>query len=68
VYGGWDGPFPPWNDEVVHAYVTTVFALDAPSLGLAPAFTLEEFRAAIEGHVLDEGRIVPTYTLNPTLR
>ena len=46
----------------------TVFALDTPSLGLAPAFTLEEFRAAIEGHVLDEGRIVPTYTLNPSLR
>jgi Raf kinase inhibitor-like YbhB/YbcL family protein len=68
TYGGWDGPFPPWNDEVVHRYVTTVYALDVPSLGLAPGFTLEEFRAAIDGHVLDEGRIVPTYTLNPSLR
>jgi Raf kinase inhibitor-like YbhB/YbcL family protein len=68
TYGGWDGPFPPWNDEVVHRYVTTVFALDVSSIGLAPAFTLDEFRAAIEGHVLDEGRIVPTYTLNPSLR
>lgn len=68
TYGGWDGPFPPWNDEVAHRYVTTVFAVDVPSLGLAPAFTLEDFRGAIEGHVLDEGRIVPTYTLNPSLR
>jgi Raf kinase inhibitor-like YbhB/YbcL family protein len=68
TYGGWDGPFPPWNDERVHHYVTTVHALDVASVGLEPGFTLEDFRAAIEGHVLDEGRIVPTYTLNPSLR
>jgi Raf kinase inhibitor-like YbhB/YbcL family protein len=68
TYGGWDGPFPPWNDDHVHHYVTTVFALDADSVGLRPGFTLEQFRAAIEGHVLDEGQIVPIYTLNPSLR
>jgi Raf kinase inhibitor-like YbhB/YbcL family protein len=68
VYGGWDGPYPPWNDEVVHHYVTTIHALDVGSLGLQPGFTLEEFRQAIHGHVLDEGQIVPTYTLNPSLR
>lgn len=68
TYGGWDGPFPPWNDEVVHRYVVTVHALDVPSLGLEPGFTLEDFRTAIEGHVLDSGEIVPTYTLNPKLR
>jgi phosphatidylethanolamine-binding protein (PEBP) family uncharacterized protein len=45
-----------------------VYALDVPSAGLRPGFTLEEFRAAIHGHVLDEGTIVPTYTLNPKLR
>jgi Raf kinase inhibitor-like YbhB/YbcL family protein len=68
TYGGWDGPFPPWNDQVVHRYFTTVYALDVDSVGLEPAFTLDEFRAAIEGHVLDEAQIVPTYTLNPDLR
>jgi Raf kinase inhibitor-like YbhB/YbcL family protein len=68
TYGGWDGPFPPWNDEVVHRYVTTVHALDVASVGLEPGFTLEEFRAAISGHVLEEASIVPTYTLNPSLR
>jgi Raf kinase inhibitor-like YbhB/YbcL family protein len=68
TYGGWDGPFPPWNDEVVHRYVTIVSALDVDSVGLAPGFTLAEFRAALDGHVLDQGRIVPTYTLNPSLR
>lgn len=68
TYSGWDGPFPPWNDERVHRYVTTVYALDVESLGLEPGFTLEELRSAIEGHVLDEASIVPTYTLNPDLR
>jgi Raf kinase inhibitor-like YbhB/YbcL family protein len=68
TYGGWDGPFPPWNDEHMHHYPTTVYALDVDSVGLRAGFTLEEFRAAIEGHVLDEGRIVPIYTLNPALR
>jgi Raf kinase inhibitor-like YbhB/YbcL family protein len=68
TYGGWDGPFPPWNDEHVHHYVTTVYAMDVESLGVAAGFTLEEFEAAIEGHVLDSAEIVPTYTLNPSLR
>jgi hypothetical protein len=68
TYGGWDGPYPPWNDELVHHYLLTVYALDADSLGLEPGFTLEEFRAEIHGHVLDEAQIVPTYTLNPSLR
>jgi Raf kinase inhibitor-like YbhB/YbcL family protein len=68
TYGGWDGPFPPWNDEIVHRYEVTVHALDVPSVGLEPGFTLEEFRSAIDGHVLEQATIVPTYTLNPSLR
>lgn len=68
TYHGWNGPFPPWNDEHVHHYETTVYAIDVDSLGLASGFTLEEFRAAIDGHVLDRGTIVPIYSLNPDLR
>jgi Raf kinase inhibitor-like YbhB/YbcL family protein len=68
TYGGWDGPFPPWNDEHVHHYVTTVYALDVDTLGLPAGFTLEELESAIEGHVVDRAQIVPTYTLNPSLR
>lgn len=26
-YGGYDGPCPPWNDEIVHHYHFTVYAL-----------------------------------------
>ncbi|MGZ8614956.1 MAG: YbhB/YbcL family Raf kinase inhibitor-like protein [Actinomycetota bacterium] len=68
TYGGWDGPFPPWNDEHVHHYVTAVYALDVDRLGLQAGFDLETFRAAIEGHVLAKAEIVPIYTLNPSLR
>jgi hypothetical protein len=68
TYHGWNGPFPPWNDEQVHRYFTTVYALGVETIGLEPGFTLEEFRAAIEGHVLDSAEIVPTYTVNPSLR
>ena len=32
-YFGYDGPFPPWNDERTHNYTFTVYALD---LDLAP--------------------------------
>jgi Raf kinase inhibitor-like YbhB/YbcL family protein len=68
TYGGWNGPFPPWNDEHVHRYITTVYALDVETLGLDAGFDLEAFRAAIEGHVLAKAEIVPVYTLNPALR
>jgi len=68
TYGGWNGPFPPWNDDIVHRYRVTVHALDVGTVGLEPGFTLEEFSGAIDGHVLAEATIVPTYTLNPTLR
>jgi Raf kinase inhibitor-like YbhB/YbcL family protein len=64
TYGGYDGPFPPWNDERLHHYHFTVYALDVPSLGLSGDFRLDDFRAAIEGHVLDQGELVATYTLH----
>src|SRR5262249_35557074 len=31
-YYGYDGPCPPWNDELVHRYVFTLYALDVPQL------------------------------------
>jgi Raf kinase inhibitor-like YbhB/YbcL family protein len=64
TYGGYDGPFPPWNDDRLHHYHFTVYALDVPSLGLSGDFKLDDFRSAIEGHVLDQGEMVGVYTLN----
>lgn len=64
TYGGYDGPFPPWNDERLHHYHFVVYALDVPSLGLEGDFKLDDVRDAISGHVLDEGELVGTYTLH----
>lgn len=66
-YGGYDGPAPPWNDELMHEYVFTVFALDTESLGLNGVFSGGDARAAMEGHVLASGTISGLYTLNPAL-
>lgn len=67
-YGGYDGPCPPWNDTIVHHYHFTVYALDVDSLGLSGAFTGQDARRAMEGHVLAKATWVGTYTLNPALR
>jgi Raf kinase inhibitor-like YbhB/YbcL family protein len=66
-YGGYDGPCPPWNDELLHRYEFRVYALDVESLGLRSSgdFRGPDVMAALEGHVLAEGKITGTYTQNP---
>jgi Raf kinase inhibitor-like YbhB/YbcL family protein len=68
AYAGYDGPWPPFNDERVHRYVFTLYALDVESLGLGARFTGPDVKKAIEGHVLAEASIVGTYTLNANAR
>jgi Raf kinase inhibitor-like YbhB/YbcL family protein len=67
-YYGYDGPCPPWNDDLMHHYHFRVYALDVPTLGLAGKFTAAAARAAMQGHVLAEAAITGTYTLNAALR
>ncbi|MDY7105467.1 MAG: YbhB/YbcL family Raf kinase inhibitor-like protein [Actinomycetota bacterium] len=67
TYGGYDGPFPPWNDELVHRYQFRVLALDVPTLGLSGDFGSAEVLKAAEGHVLASAQVEGTYTLNPEL-
>ncbi len=67
-YGGYDGPCPPWNDERLHRYVFTVYALDVPSLGLAAGFTGEDALRAMEGHILAQASWTGTYTQNPAVK
>ena len=64
-YGGYDGPCPPWNDSRIHVYHFTIYALDVESLGLAGAFTGQDARDALEGHVLGKASHSGTYTINP---
>ena len=68
VYGGYDGPCPPWNDERLHHYHFEVHALDVDTLGLSGEFGGEDVRKAMAGHVLASARVTGTYTLNPDLR
>jgi len=67
-YYGYDGPCPPWNDDLLHHYHFRVYALDVPTLGLAGKFTAAAARTAMQGHVLAEAAITGTYTLNAALR
>ena len=68
TYGGYDGPCPPSNDELVHHYVFTVHALDVESLGLSGDFGAADALAAMAGHVLDQASWTGTYTLGPARR
>jgi Raf kinase inhibitor-like YbhB/YbcL family protein len=66
-YFGYDGPFPPWNDSLVHHYVFTLYALSLPRLPVEGAFTGAQVRAALAGHVLGAATLSGTYTLNQRL-
>jgi hypothetical protein len=67
-YYGYDGPCPPWNDDLLHHYHFHVFALDVPTLGLSGRFTAADARSAMQGRVLAEAQITGTYTLHAALR
>jgi len=67
-YFGYDGPFPPFNDSLVHHYVFTLYALDVPRLAVDGAFTGAQVREALAGHVLGAATLSGTYTLNRRLR
>ncbi len=67
-YFGYDGPCPPWNDEIAHHYVFTVFALDVERLALEGAFTGPDARKAMAGHVLAQASITGVYSLNPRVK
>jgi Raf kinase inhibitor-like YbhB/YbcL family protein len=67
-YYGYDGPCPPWNDEKIHAYHLTVYALDMAPCPVEGTFTRSDVLEAIRDHVLDEATISGFYSLNPDVR
>ena len=67
-YFGYDGPFPPFNDSLVHHYVFTLYALDLARLPVEGDFDAEQVRKALTGHVLGAATWSGTYTLNRRLR
>jgi Raf kinase inhibitor-like YbhB/YbcL family protein len=66
-YFGYDGPCPPWNDEILHHYVFTLYALDVEKVGLDGTFDGPMVMNAIEGHILGKASITGTYSLNPNI-
>jgi len=66
-YYGYDGPCPPWNDEIVHHYVFTLFALDVAALPVEGKASGSQLRAALHGHILDQAQLTGLYTLNPAV-
>jgi len=65
AYFGYDGPCPPWNDELPHRYRFRLIATSLPSIPVKGDFGGADVEAAIEGHVLGEASITGRYTLNP---
>ncbi|CAN7211459.1 YbhB/YbcL family Raf kinase inhibitor-like protein [Rhizobium rhizogenes] len=63
-HGGYMGACPPWNDERVHGYHVTVYALDVDRLNLPDLFTRAGLLAAAKGHILASGSQELLYTLN----
>ncbi|AYG65539.1 MULTISPECIES: YbhB/YbcL family Raf kinase inhibitor-like protein [unclassified Rhizobium] len=63
-HGGYMGACPPWNDERVHSYHVTVYALDVDRLNLPDLFTRADLFAAAKGHILASGSRELFYTLN----
>ena len=67
-YYGYDGPCPPWNDEIPHRYAFTLYALDMAKVPVEGRFTGQQVREAIKGHVLAEASLTGVYTLNPAVK
>ncbi len=67
-YFGYDGPCPPWNDELVHRYRLSVYALDCARCAVDGDFTGADVLLAIDGHVLAKAELLATYKIYPEAR
>jgi Raf kinase inhibitor-like YbhB/YbcL family protein len=63
-YFGYDGPCPPWNDERIHRYVFTLYALDVPALPVRGNFSGTDALQAMVGHILGQASLTGFYSLN----
>ena len=67
-YFGYDGPCPPWNDEIPHHYVFTLYALDFARCPAAGAFKCPEVLVAMRGHIIAQANITGLYSVNPNVK
>lgn len=64
-YFGYDGPCPPWNDERLHRYVFTVYALNVPKAPTKGVFGGDDLLDAIDPHIIGQASITGTYHIYP---
>lgn len=62
--GGYKGACPPWNDERIHHYRVTVYALNVDHLALPDLFTRDDLVTAMKGHILASGWTELRYAIN----
>lgn len=67
-YFGYDGPCPPWNDEIIHHYHFTLYALDVERCLVEGIFSGPDVFKAIKGHILSETSLIGTYAINPSAK
>jgi Raf kinase inhibitor-like YbhB/YbcL family protein len=67
-YFGYDGPAPPWNDERIHRYFFTLYALKEKRCPVRGIFNGLRVLKAIEALVLDQAQFFGTYSTNPKAR
>jgi Raf kinase inhibitor-like YbhB/YbcL family protein len=68
AYRGYDGPCPPWNDERLHHYNFTIYALSCSRAPVDGDFTGQQALQAIKPHILAQATLTGTYSLNPNLK
>jgi Raf kinase inhibitor-like YbhB/YbcL family protein len=66
-YFGYEGPCPPWNDEIAHHYRFKLFACDFDVCPVAETFTGQDVLKVVQGHILSETELTGLYSLNPNL-
>ena len=66
-YYGYEGPCPPWNDELVHHDRFKLFTCDFKRCPVKGAFTGQNVFQTLERHVITERELVGLYSLNPDL-
>lgn len=63
IYFGYDGPAPPWNDEKVHNYIFTLYALREKRCPVEGNFNCKDVVNSLTGLVLDKAMLKCTYAI-----
>jgi len=68
-YFGYDGPAPPWNDEKLHNYIFTLYALREKRCPIEGNFTAKDLLNALSGGVvLEKAQLRCTFAILPKAR